>query len=104
MKKQNYFYIGIAILFLVIGFFVGRSNSKVITKIEYIKGETMRDTIYAEKLVPYEVKIPASPNLPMKYDTIRIPGKPDIRYMKVDTAQIIAEYIKENSYSNTFCP
>lgn len=101
MKKQNYFYIGIAILFLVIGFFVGRSNSKVITKIEYAKGETIRDTIYAEKLVPHEVKIPANPILPMKPDTIRIPGKPDIRYMKVDTAQIIADYIKENSYTNT---
>lgn len=100
MKKQTYFYIGIAILFLVIGFFVGRSGSEIVTKVEYVKGEAIRDTIYAGKLIPYEVKTPDKPILPMKIDTIRIPGKPDIQYMKVDTAQIIADYIKENSYTN----
>ena len=101
MKKQIYLYVGIAIIFLAIGFFVGRSGSEIITKVEYVKGETIRDTIYTEEQVPYEVKVPANPILPMKPDTIRIPGKPDIRYMKVDTAQIIADYIKENSYTNT---
>jgi hypothetical protein len=85
---------------VAIGFFAGRWTNAPEVKTEYVKGETVRDTIFATKLVPYKVEIPAKPTLPMKPDTIRIPGKPEIIRMKVDTAQIIADYIKENSYSN----
>ena len=102
MKKifENWKLLLLGLLILSIGFIAGRCTDKTISKIEYIKGETVRDTIFATKLVPYKVEIPAKPVLPMKPDTIRIPGKPEIIRMKVDTAQIIADYIKENSYSN----
>jgi hypothetical protein len=104
MKKlisQNLKIALIGIMLLSIGFFAGRCTDKTITKTEYVKGETIRDTIFATKLVPYKVVIPAAPVLPMKPDTIKIPGKPEIIRMMVDTAQIIADFIKENSYSNT---
>jgi len=94
-------YIVVAFVLLAIGFLAGRWTIKTKVKIEYIKGETIRDTIYSEKLVPYKVVIPDKPVLIMKFDTIRIPGQPEYIVMKVDTAQIIAEYIKENSYRNT---
>ena len=103
MKKllnENWKFILIGLLVLAIGFFAGRCTDKTVVKTEYVKGETVRDTIFAEKLVPYKVTTPANPVLPMVPDTIRIPGKPEIIRMKVDTAQIIADYIKENSYSN----
>ena len=90
----------LGLLVLSVGFIAGRCTDKTIVKTEYVKGETVRDTIFAEKLVPYEVTTPANPVLPMVPDTIRIPGKPEIIRMKVDTVQIIADYIKENSYSN----
>ena len=90
----------IAAALVMVGFFAGRWTDAPKVKTEYVKGETIRDTIYATKLVPYKVEIPAKPLLPMTPDTIRIPGKPEIIRMKVDTAQIIADYIKENSYSN----
>lgn len=90
----------LGLLILSVGFIAGRCTDKTVVKTEYVKGETVRDTIFATKLVPYKVEIPAKPTLPMKPDTIRIPGKPEIIRMKVDTAQIIADYIKENSYYN----
>jgi hypothetical protein len=77
---------------LIIGVLIGRwTNNKV--KVEYVKGETVRDTIYSEKLVPYNVYIPPKPSLPLKPDTIN-----NVVYLSVDTAQIIANYIKKNSY------
>ena len=85
---------------LIIGFLAGRCSDKTIEKIEYIKGDTIRDTIYKEQLIPYEVRIPANPILPMKPDTIVIPSEKEIRYIiqKVDTAAIISNYIAENKY------
>lgn len=95
LKKYWFVIIGL----LVIGFFAGRCDSKIITKTEYIKGETITDTIYSEKLVPYEVKVPYNPILPLRVDTIRIPGKPEYIAMVVDTAAIIADYVLLNKYS-----
>ena len=86
--------IAIVILF-TIGFFIGRaSSSKIIVK--YIKGDTIYDTTYVDK--PYEVVRPAKPVLPLKPDTIKIPGQPEIIALKVDTEKIIENYIKENKY------
>lgn len=85
----------IAIVILIIGFLAGRWSIGE-SKTEYVKGDTIRDTLLVDN--PYEVEIPAKPVLPMKPDTIRIPGHTEIVTMKVDTAQIIADYIKKNSY------
>jgi len=84
---------------LVIGFFAGRCDNKVIVKTEYVKGPTKTDTVYSERLVPYEVEVPGTPVLPQKPDTIRLPGK--IQYVAtiVDTAAIIADYVLLNKYS-----
>ena len=89
-----------SILFLLAGFLAGRWTLSY-ESIKYVKGETVRDTIYAERLVPYRVEIPSKPTLPVMPDTIRIPGQPVVIMMKVDTSQIIAEYIHSNSYKKT---
>lgn len=98
---KTYYYFIFAGILIILSFFVGRCTTEVTPKITYVKGDTVHDSIPYEKLVPYIVEIPAKPQLPMKPDTIRIPGKPDIQYMKVDTAAIIADYVKKNSYTNT---
>ena len=85
----------IAIVILIIGFLAGRL-SICDSKTKYVKGDTIRDTLLVDN--PYEVEIPAKPVLPLKPDTIRIPGEKEIITLKVDTAQIIADYIKKNSY------
>lgn len=87
----------IPIIALVIGFFLGRWQTEPKITVKYVKGETITNTVFVDK--PYAVEIPAKPVLPMKPDTIRIPGKPEYITMKVDTAQIIADYIKENKYN-----
>jgi hypothetical protein len=89
------------VLVLALGFVLGRWQTTPKIKVEYIKGETKTDTIYSKELVPYEVLIPAKPVLPMKPDTVIINGKTEYKYYKVDTAAIIADYIKLNKYSKT---
>ena len=60
-----------------------------------MKGETIRDTI----LVPYPVhsEIPKLPNLPIKRDTIYLDSLIFI-VEKVDTAEIIKDYITQKTY------
>lgn len=82
----------IAIVLIIIGVFIGRWTIGK-PEVKYVKGETVRDTIYSEKLVPYNVYLPPKPVLPMKPDTIN-----NVVYMSVDTAQIISNYITRNSY------
>lgn len=58
----------VVLITAVIGYLIGRASvdipgEKIITKIEYIKGEEIRDTIFIPK--PYEVTSPS--------DTIKIP-------------------------------
>lgn len=100
-KKSIKLTLILALILLGLGFFAGRWTIKPKIKIKYIKGETVHDSIPYEVLVPYKVEIPAKPNLPLKPDTILIPGEPEYITMKVDTAQIIAEFIKKNTYKQT---
>jgi len=88
------------ILGLVISFFIGRSEVKPSVKVVYKHGKTVRDTIYSEKLVPYKVEVPANPILPLTPDTVKLPGGVEYITLKVDTAKIIANYIKENKYKS----
>ncbi len=99
MDKTNRKWDFIGILLIALGFMAGRWTMKPIERVEYIKGETIHDTI--PKPVPYLVEVPTDPVLPMKPDTIKIPGEPEYITQVVDTAQIIAEFIKSNSYRET---
>jgi hypothetical protein len=100
MKRlEKYWYIVVLIL-LGIGFLLGRSTSGVKTTTKLVPGKAITDTIYAQQLSPYHSEIPANPNLPIKRDTIYLPGDsiPYAVVAKVDTAKIIQNYITKNSY------
>ena len=99
MDKNNRKWAFMGILLIALGFIAGRCTTKPIGKIEYVKGETVHDTI--PKPVPYLVEVPADPVLPTKPDTIKVPGKPGHITQVVDTTQIIAEFVKRNSYRET---
>ncbi len=57
MKK--YLKIAIVVVAFVAGFFLGRKTIDVEEKIEYVKGETIRDTIVISQ--PTFVEIPSKP-------------------------------------------
>jgi hypothetical protein len=94
--KKYWLYIVIGLAALIIGFFLGRGNTKTITKTVYIKGKEIHDSV--PKPYPVTVYIPSDPILPTKPETIRIAGKPEYHVLKVDTAKIIANYIVKRSY------
>ena len=93
MKK--YLKIAIVVVAFVAGFFLGRKTIDVKEKIEYVKGETIRDTIVISQ--PTFVEIPAKPKYIYKYDTIVVDN---IQYIseKVDTSAIIQDYILMRTY------
>lgn len=99
----KYILIVSVILSLFAGFMIGRAYSKKIvkTKIEYIKGDVIHDSIPYP--IPYVVVKPSKPNLPTKTDTVFLDTKPITYYIiqKVDTAKIIEEYTLENKYKKT---
>lgn len=90
-----YLKIAIVIVAFVVGFFLGRKTINVEEKIEYVKGETIRDTIVINE--PTFVEIPAKPQYIYKYDTIVVDN---IQYIseKVDTSAIIQDYILMRTY------
>lgn len=83
----------VVLITAVIGYLIGRASvdipgEKIITKIEYIKGEEIRDTIFIPK--PYEVILPS--------DTIKIP-------IPTDTAALYAiwkDYFSTRKYELDF--
>ena len=92
--KSIWFYILGASLLFALGFYFGRqTNDKV--KIEYVKGEVIRDTVK----IPYPAftEIPSTPQLPMKPDTI-YSDSVQIITEKVDTTAIIQDYILTRTY------
>jgi len=92
---KSYLKIAIVIVAFVVGFFLGRKTINVKEKIEYVKGETIRDTI----TIPYPVdsEIPKEPKLPLKKDTLYLDSLIFI-VEKVDTAEIIKDYITQKTY------
>ena len=93
MKK--YLKIAIVVVAFVVGFFLGRKTIDVEEKIEFVKGETIHDTIVINE--PTFVEIPAKPKYIYKYDTIVVDN---IQYIseKVDTSAIIQDYILMRTY------
>ena len=77
------------------GYFIGRSTTDKTVMTEYVRGETVRDTVR----VPYPVReeAPVYYSLPVRYDTVYIDNFIYVRET-VDTAAIIAEYIVERTY------
>ena len=92
---NSYLKIAIVIVAFVVGFFLGRKTIDVEEKIEYVKGETIRDTIVINE--PTFVEIPAKPKYIYKHDTIVVDN---IQYIseKVDTSAIIQDYILMRTY------
>ena len=81
----------LGLIILWIGFVWGRSTIKNNIIVEYVKGETIRDSIPYP--VPVESEDPLDPELPLIRDTIQIPGETIVITQKVDTSRIIAEFI-----------
>lgn len=96
MDKTNRKWGLIAILLIGLGFMAGRWTMQPIEKIEYIKGDTIHDTIKTP--VPHLIKMPLSPDLPKVPYLVFIPGVGGTLIQQVDTAQIIQDYIKRNYY------
>lgn len=92
MKKDIWIWVTI----LILGVILGRFTLPQKIKIEYLPGKEIHDSIPYP--VPYKVEIPAKPVLPMKPDTIKLPGDTTYIAQVVDTTQIIADYVKKNSY------
>ena len=87
--------IAIVLVAFVVGFSLGRKTIDVEEKIDYVKGETIRDTIVISQ--PTFVEIPSKPKYIYKYDTIVVDN---IQYIseKVDTSAIIQDYILMRTY------
>lgn len=95
--KKNIIIGGIlGLIILWIGFAWGRSTIKDNIVVEYVKGETIRDSIFYP--VPVGSELPLSPELLLIRDTIQVPGETIVITQKVDTSRIIAEFITKNKY------
>lgn len=78
-----------------IGFLIGRCSDNVETKIEYIKGDTIENTVI--DLIPFSSVVPSIYHLPFK----EVITKDSTIIQVVDTAQIIASYVAKNRYKIT---
>ena len=102
--KQDKLIIAIFSLLIVIigsvtvGFFIGRSTIDTETEIRYVKGETVRDTIRKEVLVPTKEYIPSDPIYIYKDKLIVYT---DTFTQVVDSAAIINDWILQRNYSQT---
>ena len=92
---NSYLKIAIVVIAFVVGFFLGRKTIDGEEKIEFVKGETVHDTIVINE--PTFVEVPSKPKYIYKYDTIVVDN---IQYIseKVDTSAIIQDYILMRTY------
>lgn len=93
--KEIIIYGVIALFCLSLGFVTGRQTVNVKESTEYVKGETVKGSVYSPNLV--KVETPRNPQLPTVPVVTYIDGK-EYEYYKVDTAAIIAEYEKKRYY------
>jgi hypothetical protein len=78
-------------------FFAGRATISPVGTVTYVKGETIRDTVPLP--VPYKEYYTKEILVPMTKDTLWKDGVPELIYMKVDTAAIIADYTLRREYA-----
>lgn len=102
MKTTTKIYILLAVILLtaIISFFAGRSTIESKTDIVYVKGKEVHDTITIDSTKIVTETIPSKPVLPLKPDTIEIPGGKEVIVQVVDTAKLIQEYIVKREYYN----
>lgn len=108
LKYKWYIIIGAILAAGIAGFFIGRSQSVVITKTEYIKADPISGTVPKPDLAPVKQEDEPSPDLPIKRDTVwqtdSVPYEVQVPYKvveSVDTAAILNNYTKKNFYSYT---
>jgi hypothetical protein len=99
MKNRIVLAVITIVISVAVGFLIGRGSVKIKESVKYVKGKTTTDTITTERLVPYAVSTPSDPVIPMKPDTFYKEGKPIYIASVVDTAKLIADYVKENKYN-----
>lgn len=97
--------LGALILGGVLGFFIGRSNQRKITKTitHYIKERPVTGEI--DKPQPVKETTPVNPDIQYVYTTIKVPGPPgkdsiEYRFREVDSAAILKDYIVKRDYNN----
>lgn len=86
------------LLALIIGFFIGRSTVNTVTEVKYVKGETVRDTIRKEVLIPVKEYIPSDPIYLYKDKYI---VKTDTIIQVVDSTAIVNDWVLQRNYSQT---
>lgn len=110
MQSKKTICIIIVLLLVPIAFYIGRLSINTDPVIEYVKGETIRDTVEIEKLIPNKEETPQNPSLPIKKNTIieyrdiSVDGKTKtvidtFSISSVDTFAIIDNYIKKIYYN-----
>lgn len=91
MKEIRY-YIVIATISIVFGYYMGRGKVTQKETIQYVKGETIERKIPIE--IPYKVEIPANPIYIYRTDTIH-----HSTIQVIDTVAILADWVEKRHYS-----
>lgn len=91
---MNKIYIIAILIAFTVGFFLGRGKVRTSIKTEYIKGETVTNSV---KVPSPTIQIPVVYFLPTKSDTLYLDNKA-YPIQVVDTAQIIQDYISQKNY------
>ena len=86
------------LVFLGLGFYVGRQSIDVKTKIKYIRGKTLRDSIPYDKLVPIYIKSPSLKTYIERTDSIRVFYTTSPK----DTAQSLKNVLEDWNLSRTY--
>ena len=86
------------LVFLGLGFYVGRQSIDVNTKIKYIRGKTLRDSIPYDKLVPIYIKSPSLKTYIERTDSIRVFYTTSPK----DTAQSLKNVLEDWNLSRTY--
>lgn len=95
MREIKY-YIVIAVISILFGFYMGRGKVNRIETVKYVKGETIVKKVPIE--IPYKVEIPANPIYIYRTDTLH---NNTITIQVVDTLAILADWIEKRHYSQS---
>lgn len=97
--RKTIIYIAGILFALAIGFFIGRQTIDKIDKIVYEKGEIVSGSVDTAQFIPIKEEAPEKPELPLKPMIIyQDTGSTKYILQIIDTAAIIADYIKKREY------
>lgn len=92
---KSVFFIIVVCLFCFAGYYFGRKSAKLTPGVTYVFGETIRDTIIKDSLIPYSVYVPAK----TKYiEVYRDTGRIDTIKSYIET---VKDWNLERSYFGT---